>query len=120
MTKVSLFVRTTLAFLTGDKAAEIALKNFQKATNAYKTQISALTSTLDEQNDAVDEAEEALKVARYPKELIEDKKAYILAVNKAKTTLDTKKAIVEETKATIAEYEAELKAISEEVDEAVA
>lgn len=70
------FVKEVVARITGDEDKVIAEKNYRKATSAIKSQINNLEASLVDKEDNLEEAKEALAVAKYPTVLITDRDEY--------------------------------------------
>ena len=93
MTKVEKaenFIKEVVAIIKGDDAEAKGLKILRQADSAFKTQISSLTGDTVTLEDALDEAKEALRLARLNNgNLITDRNVYI------KNILEKQNAIIE-------------------------
>lgn len=83
-----LFIREVTARLTGDDAGTKAVRIAKKAFSALNSQLAALDSAQVDAEDVVEECEEALKDAKFPKEEIKDGKKYIQGIQDAQNALD--------------------------------
>ena len=83
----TLFVQQVMARLKGDDTAALAAKIARKAVSAVDSQIAALNASQVDAEDAVEEATEALNVAKYPIEEIKDGKNYIRGIQMAEDKL---------------------------------
>ena len=117
MTKVKSYVKEVLARITGDEKAVIAEKNYRKASAAAKGQIASLEAKLVGAEDQLDNANEALVVAKYPTTSIGEGKNYIQGIIDAQASVDNAQKNVDDIKASIkfnqgllAEFDAEVEA----------
>lgn len=85
---VSKFVQETIAYITGDTDKAVALKNERLAKSAIKGQISALEGALVEAEVNVENAQENLKKATYPSELISSAQGYYNRILGCQEALD--------------------------------
>lgn len=88
MNKVTLFIKEVTARLQGDETTAIAIKNAKKAGTSIDSQTAALRSAIVDAETEVEEAEEALGNAKFPKELITDNKRYLDNIKAAQAKLD--------------------------------
>lgn len=109
MSKVNLFIREVTALLKGDDAQATAAKNARKAVSAFDSQIAALNASVVDLENAKEDAEEALKLAKFPTNLITDAQSYIRNIVAAQEALDAANAKLEETQKSL-EYFQSLKA----------
>lgn len=98
---VSLFIKKVTARIKGDDATVMATKNARKASSAFDAQLAGLKSKQVDQENAVEDAKEALNAAQFPTTLIKENTSYIKGIVDAQAALDqteenlaaTKKAI---------------------------
>lgn len=109
------YVKETLARLTGDNNEVVAQKNYRKASSILNGQIAALKAKQVDSEGVLEEAQENLKAAKFPSELITRGESYIEQLNYAKERvkdaqqdLDDVKASITEAETTLAEFEAEV------------
>lgn len=81
--KGKLFAQQVIARIKGDDAEATAAKIARKALCAVESQISGLNSQINDQEDQVADAKEALDNAIYPSEIFEKGKDYVAAVSRA-------------------------------------
>jgi predicted nucleic acid-binding Zn-ribbon protein len=105
MSKTSLFIREVTALLKGDDAAATAAKNARKAVSAFDSQIAALRASLVDLENAKEDAEEALKVAKYPTALISNSQYYIRNIVTAQESLDAAVSALEDTQNSLSYFE---------------
>lgn len=94
MTKVATvtnFIKQVTAQLTGDQNVVIATKNARKADSALLGQLAALNSKSVDLESLVEDAQEALYLAKYPKTLITDNSSFLNNVKRASEALETAK-----------------------------
>lgn len=115
--KIKSYLKETLARITGDKDEVIAQRNYRKASASIKGQLAALESKLVNDEEAVQEANEALNKAMYPTELITDQQEYASnlayhneSVQDAQDQLETTKASIEFYKKVLVDFEEEVEA----------
>jgi len=88
MNKTKSFVKEIVALLKGDDAEATAQKVLRQADSAFKTQIASLTGDTISLEDAVEDAKEALRLARLNNgSIISDRNNYIRNLLEAKNTL---------------------------------
>lgn len=86
--KTKSFVKEVIAILSGDNAEATGQKILRQADSAFKTQIASLTGDTISFEDAVEEAKEALRIARINNgRLIGDRSSYISNLLVAKNNL---------------------------------
>ena len=86
--KVSNFVKQVTAQLTGDQNQVIATKNARKADSAVNGQLAALKSRQVDLEGTVEDKEELLHLAKFPKELITDNQRFIQSIKYAQEAYD--------------------------------
>lgn len=82
------FVKQVKAQLTGDQNEIVALKNARKADSAVNGQLAALKSKLVDLEGVVEDKQEALHLAKFPKELITSNGDFISRIKCAQENLD--------------------------------
>lgn len=88
VSKTKSFVKEIVALLKGDDNEATAQKILRQADSAFKTQIASLTGDTISFEDAVEEAKEALRIARINNgRLIGDRSSYISNLIIAKNNL---------------------------------
>lgn len=100
------YMKEILARLKSDDAAVIAAKNERKSNSALKGQIAALEAKKVDDESAVEDAEEALKVAKFPTSVITDNSSYIRNIKQAEENLASKKETLTSTTESIAYFNA--------------
>jgi hypothetical protein len=116
MNTVSNFFKQTIAVITGDNAALIAAKNERKSNSALNGQIAALIAKQVDDESAVEDAKDALRLAKVPKELIFDNKFYVDRIKRAQEIVDRAEETLEDTTGSIAYFEAIVKDLSSQVE----
>ena len=106
VTKVTNFIKQVTAQLTGDQNTVIATKNARKADSALNGQLAALNSKLVDLESLVEDAEEALYLAKYPKTLITDNQSFLNNIKKASEAFETAKDNVANVEESIAFFTA--------------
>lgn len=109
------YVKETLARLTGDNNEVVAQKNYRKATSILNGQIAALKAKQVDAEGVLEEAEEQLKSAKFPAELITRGDSYIATLNNRKEQVAVAKQDLEDVKSSIAEAEKTLNEFETEV-----
>lgn len=99
------FVQQVLARLKGDDSTVLATKIARKASSAVDTQIAALKAKQVDCEDALDNAKEALEIAKYPTEMITDSKTYIQGIQAAEIVLEQAKTNLEDVNTSIKYFE---------------
>lgn len=84
-------MREVIARMKGDTPKAVAEKNYRTADAALTCQIAVLKGEQVKNENAVEDAEEALKVAQYPTEAISDTERYILGIQEAQEKVDAAK-----------------------------
>lgn len=107
--KVSSFVKEVVARLSGDNDEATAQKVARKAMSALEGQVAALKSRLIDDEQAVEDAEEALNNAIYPTAVFSDAKQYCKKIADAQAALENAKEELEATKDSIAFFQKLLK-----------
>lgn len=95
--KGELFIKEVVARLKGDGAEVTAAKVSRKALSAFEGQIAALKSKKVDQENAVEEAQEALDNATFPTSVFSNNQAYIDNILSAQGRLDQAKENLEST-----------------------
>lgn len=97
------FVKEVIAIINGDNAEATALKILRQADSALKTQIASLNGDTIALEDALEEAKEELRLAKYNNgQLITDRNYYVRNLLTAKNNLIEAEAQLEEHLETIA------------------
>lgn len=99
--KVSSFCKEVVARLSGDNDEAVAQKIARKAMSALEGQVAALNSSLIDDEQKVEDAEETLANAIYPTSVFSDGKRYCQTIADAQAALDTAKEELENTKNSI-------------------
>jgi len=86
--KGELFIKEVLAKLKGDGAEALAAKVGRKALSAFEGQIASLNSKKVDQENAVEEAQEALDAATYPTSVFSSNQSYIDGILRAQKAVD--------------------------------
>lgn len=116
MSKMSHYVRTVKAYLTGDQDEKIALANEKTAKRMCKNQINAWEGKIDTLEAKVEALEDKLKEAKYPTTKMdsENTNPYANSIVRAQENLDTGKQELKEARDSfvfftdlLAEYEQE-------------
>jgi hypothetical protein len=88
VSKTKSFVKEVIAILKGDDAEATGQKILRQADSAFKTQIASLTGDTISLEDAVEEAKEALRLARLNHgQLISNRNSYISSLLTANNRL---------------------------------
>lgn len=116
MSKVSSFAKEILSRLKGDEQGIIAAQNERKANSAIAGSIAALNAKVVDQEELVNDAEEALKAAKYPTTKITDNGNYLLQIQRAQEALDNAKENLKNTNESLAYWTALGKEFSEQVE----
>ena len=87
--QISLFVKEVTARIKGDEATVVAAKNARKANSAFDAQLALLKSKQVDQENAVEDAKEALNSAQFPTSLVKDNNSYIQGIVNAQSLLDS-------------------------------
>jgi len=96
--KGELFLKEVMNRLSGDQDAALAAKITRKAISAFDSQIAGLNAKLVDAEEAVENAEEELKEAIYPKVMITDNRQYCNNIVKSAERLDNAKEEVKTIK----------------------
>ena len=99
--KATLFVNEVLARLKGDDSEALANKISRKAISALQGQVAALDAKQVDDENALEDAQEALNNTIYTTTLFSDNKAYCESIVRAQTTVDNKQDGLDATKASI-------------------
>lgn len=105
MSTLSSYIKEGKALLMGDKDEAILAKNERKGKNAFDSQIAALRTKLVDDESAIEDAEDELKKAYWPKEVISDSKAYVSLIVRREDELERAKEEKKATEASILKYE---------------
>jgi hypothetical protein len=100
--KTMSFVKEVVARLSGDNDEAVAQKVARKAMSALEGQVAALKSKIVDDEQALEDAQEALGNAIYPTTVFTDNKAYCKGIATAQAAVDAKQETLDETKASIA------------------
>jgi hypothetical protein len=88
VSKTKSFVKEVIAILKGDDAEATGQKILRQADSAFKTQIASLTGDTISLEDAVEEAKEAVRLARLNNgQLIGNRNSYISILLSAQNRL---------------------------------
>ena len=98
MSKLTSYAKEIKALLTGNEADMIAAQNERKALSAVNGNIAAIEAKLVDQEESVRDAEESLKLSKYPKVKITDNAAYIQGIRNAQKCLTNAQDTLEDTK----------------------
>ena len=86
--KTKSFVKEIVALLKGDDAEATAQKVLRQADSAFKTQIASLTGDTIALEDKLEDAKEALRLARLNNgQLINDRNSYVNSLLRAQNNL---------------------------------
>jgi hypothetical protein len=86
--KTKSFVKEIVALLKGDDAEATAQKVLRQADSAFKTQIASLTGDTIALEDKLEDAKEALRLARLNNgQLINDRNSYVSSLLRAQNNL---------------------------------
>ena len=115
--KTTKFVTDVVEILKGDNAEAIGQKIFKQADSALKTQIASLTGDTIAFEEEVDDAKEALRLARLNHGLVigarpENRTQYVSNLLQAKNKLTEAETNLEAHKAKLAFLEAEFKELT--------
>lgn len=114
VSKTKSFVKEVVAILTGDNAEATAQKILRQADSAFKTQIASLTGDTIAIEDRLEDAKEALRLARLNNgRVISDRNSYIRNLLDAKNTVTSAEEALEEHNAKL-EFLKEQAALLEE------
>ena len=117
MNKLNSYVKQTLAMLDGNTDEVTAQKNYRLASSALKMQISALEGKQVKAETDVEAAEDNLKSAKFPTEIISDTEAYIKNIKRSQDKLDELKEDLENIKESITYFVNLQKEYNKEVTE---
>jgi hypothetical protein len=88
MNKTKSFVKEIVALLKGDDAEATGQKVLRQADSAFKTQIASLTGDTIALEDKLEDAKEALRLARLNNgQLINDRNSYVTNLLRAQNNL---------------------------------
>ena len=86
--KTKSFVKEIISLLKGDDAEATAQKVLRQADSAFKTQIASLTGDTIALEDKLEDAKEALRLARLNNgQLINDRNSYVSSLLRAQNNL---------------------------------
>ncbi len=98
MNKLSNYVRTTLAFITGDSAMAIATANERKSFATFKAEIARIDYETTNAEERVADCREALRAAIHPSERISSGDSYLQNIQRAEASLQSAINELEELK----------------------
>lgn len=104
-TKGALFVKEVIARLKGDNAEALGAKIARKAISSVEGQLAALKAKQVDLEDTVEDAQEALKVAKFPTEMIINNQCYINDIRVKFDDLETAKNNLKDVVESIAFFE---------------
>jgi hypothetical protein len=99
------FIKEVKARIEGDGAEAQAQKNYRKASSSVNASIASLKATLVDEENALEDAQDLLKKAKYPATEITDGKSFLSSIRYAQEQLETAQSKVDATKASIAFWE---------------
>ena len=105
VTKGTLFVKEVIARLKGDNAEALGAKIARKAISSVEGQLAALKARQVDLEDQVEDAEEALKVAKFPIEMITDNQGYVSNIRRKLDALEEAKTNLADVKESIKFFE---------------
>lgn len=114
--KVTNFAKQALALLTGDTDTAIVMANERKCNSALESQIAVLKGKVVDQEEAVNEAKEALNKAKFPTTKVDNREYYLQGVVRAQDRVDAAQEALAETNDKIAYWEALVAEYAEQVD----
>jgi len=115
------FIAGVTAIVQGDNPEVLGTKIYKVAVASVKSQIAALEAATIQLEENVDDAKEALKLARYNQgQKISDRDAYVSSLLAAKNKVAKAEEALELHEAKITFFEEELSAIESEDSEPVA
>ncbi len=122
MNKISNFCKEITARLQGDNAGVIAAYNERKANSAFESQIQSINSKLVDAEDAVSDAEEALKAAQYPTTKIEPNgnTVYLSNIRTKYESLEAAKASLKDLQDSLKFWKSMKKGMFSEIEETIA
>jgi hypothetical protein len=116
MKKIKLFLRETIAKITGDKVEELALKNYRTAVAAVNQQLGALRLRQIKEETTLETAVEALDNAKFPKERINDPEGYVRAIRQANKAVTEAREQLDDTEYTIVFFESLIEEFDRDVE----
>lgn len=114
--KVASYVKEFMAIMQGDNAQVTAEKNFRTSVSALKTHVHIMDGKTVEKEDAVSEAKDALKMARYNSGNLlksDDRDQYVRTLISAKNALVQAEESLEEHLSTLEFLKEQLALIEE-------
>ena len=102
--KVTNFMREVMARMKGDTPKAVAEKNYRTADAALTCQIAVLKGKQVKDENAVEDAKEALKNAQYPTDPISDTEQYIENIQKKQVNVDSAQKTLNDTNHSIAYF----------------
>jgi len=105
---LSSFVKQSIAFIKGDDAEALALKNERLARAAFKMEVNLVDSLIVSLEDAVETATANYEKVFYPTELIDDRKRYMQRIADAKKAKEEAEFNLQEALNSKEFYETEL------------
>lgn len=103
--KGELFVKEVVARIKGDGAEALGAKIARKAINSVEGQLAALKAKQVDLECTMEDAEDALKTAKFPTEMITNSNNYINAIKVAHLNLEEAKTNLEDVKTSISFFE---------------
>ena len=116
MSKISSYVRQTIAMFKGDTDKALAEKNYRTVINGIKIQVSLLEGEQFKKEELVAQREEELKAIKFPTERISDTDYYFEKINNASNRVESAKEELQNIKEAISKYEILEKEFSAEVE----
>lgn len=98
---VKTFADLVVARLTGDDAKVKAIRIEKKAKSAFKSQLAALEASIVDAEMHVEEALENFNNAVVPAGDITNGKSYVLGIQRAQESLDSKEEVLQDLKASL-------------------
>jgi len=106
MSKFNHFIAEVKARINGDTAGVVAARNAKRAEAVINEQISVQNTRLVKLENKLEDAEDKLKDAKYPKELISDDQAYLNAITQADDSIVKLNEEIDQTNFDIEKLEA--------------
>jgi hypothetical protein len=117
MSKISSYVRQTIAMFKGDTDKVLAENNYRVVLNGIKIQTALLEGEKFKKEESVAQAEQELQSAKFPTEKVTNTDRYFERVNSAQNNLEEAKEALETIKESIIKYEKLKDEFSAEVTE---
>lgn len=99
--KGDLFIKEVMSRISGDDKAALAAKISRKAISAIEGQLASLKAKEVDDENAVEEAQEELNNALYPKEMFSNNKSYCEAIVYRQELLEEAEENLKQTKDSI-------------------